>query len=60
MINRLALFPMAILPISLLNSIAAAPFNVEAFNASSGSIFSLIQANETTKFMFPDGVDPGL
>ena len=28
--------------------------------ASSGVIFILMQAVATTKFMFPDGVEPGL
>ena len=28
--------------------------------ASSGVIFNFIQAKETTKFILPDGVDPGL
>jgi hypothetical protein len=29
-------------------------------DASSGVIFILMQAVATTKFMFPDGVEPGL
>src|SRR5690606_2345823 len=33
---------------------------VAAFMASSGVIFILIQAVATTRFMFPDGVVPGL
>jgi hypothetical protein len=33
---------------------------VAAFMASSGVIFILMQAVATTKFMFPDGVEPGL
>jgi hypothetical protein len=33
---------------------------VAALMASSGVIFILMQAVATTKFMFPDGVEPGL
>ena len=33
---------------------------VAALIASSGVIFILMQAVETTKFIFPDGVEPGL
>jgi hypothetical protein len=36
------------------------PLMVAAFMASSGVIFILMQAVATTKFMFPDGVEPGL
>ena len=59
-IMRFAFLPIVMLPCVLDNPIAYAPFNVAALIASSGVIFILIQAVATTKFMFPEGVLPGL
>lgn len=58
--KKLALLPTAMLPTSWLSCIAAAPFSVSALSACSGLIFNLIQANENTKFILPEGLDPGL
>ena len=59
-IIRLAILPTVILPCESEIPIANAPLIVAAFMASSGVIFILIHAVATTKFMFPDGVEPGL
>ncbi len=48
------------LPTSEVSSIAAAPLIVAAFMASSGVIFILIHASETTMFILPEGAVPGL
>src|SRR6476620_9926322 len=56
----LADFPLVILPWVSEIPIAYAPLMVAALIASSGVIFILIHAVATTKFMFPDGVVPGL
>ena len=59
-IIRFADFEGVMLPFVKLCSIAAAPLMVSAFNASSGSIFSLMQARDRIKDMFPLGEEPGL
>src|SRR5690606_18728278 len=57
---RFAIFPTVMLPCVSESPIAYAPLMVAALMASSGVIFILMHARETTKFIFPDGVDPGL
>ena len=58
--KKLATFPLVIVPYSLLNPMAHAPFSVAALMASAGSRRILIQLRETMSFMSPDGVEPGL
>lgn len=57
---RLARLPTVMLPSSSANPMAAALFNVMALIASSGSMRNRMQANESTKFILPLGVVPGL
>lgn len=57
---RLAILPFEMLPNLSDKPIAAALLSVAALMASSGIIFILMQANETTNFMSPEGVEPGL
>ena len=57
---KAAALPTLKLPYLSESSMAAAPFRVAALMASSGSIFWRIHANETTKFIFPEGAEPGL
>ena len=54
-IMKLANFPLVIDPDSLSISIAFAPIIVAALMATSGDIFMLIQASETTRFILPWG-----
>lgn len=58
--KKLATFPFLIDPYSALMPIAAAELMVAALIASSGSKRILIQASDTTNFISPDGVEPGL
>src|SRR4051812_19417943 len=57
---RFAFLPRLILPTSSANSIACAPLMVAALIASSGSIFMPMQAIDTTRFILPEGDEPGL
>src|SRR4030095_14767075 len=57
---RFAFLPTLILPTAFAYSMAKAPLKVAALIASSGSIFIPIQAIETTRFILPEGEDPGL
>ena len=56
---RFAFLPMVMLPTSFCKSIANAPLIVEALMASSGSIRIPIQLIAVTKFIFPEGDEPG-
>ena len=58
--KKFAIFPFVILPTFSDKFIAYAPFIVAALMASSGVIFIFIQAKETTRFIFPEGDEPGL
>ena len=55
-----AFFPFPIDPCVSLSSIAAAPLMVTALIACSGVNPIFIHARESTKGMFPEGVEPGL
>src|SRR4051794_32556816 len=57
---RFAFFPVAMLPAMVATSIAWAPLIVAALIASSGNNFMAMQAMEMTRFIFPDGQEPGL
>ena len=59
-IIRFAFLPIVMLPTSSDKPIANAPLIVAALIASSGDIPIFVQARETTKFIFPDGDEPGL
>ena len=57
---RFAFFPNAIDPSRSPNPMAHAPLSVAAWIASSGSMRIEMQAMDTTRFMLPDGEEPGL
>ena len=57
---KLARLPGVMLPSSSWRSMAAAAFRVAALMASSGSMRSCMHASESTRFMLPLGVLPGL
>src|SRR5688572_3543065 len=57
---RFAFLPTVMLPTSFWTSIAQAPLTVAALIASSGNIFICMQLIATTRFILPDGEEPGL
>ena len=60
MMKTLAFLPFAIVPSSFSTPIAYAELIVEALMACSGVRPIRMHARETTKFILPEGVDPGL
>jgi hypothetical protein len=58
-IMKFAFLPIVILH-ECLKSHCVRSIDGGGIDASSGVIFILMQAVATTKFMFPDGVEPGL
>ena len=59
-VPSIAILPFEMLPILSDKFKACAALIVAALIASSGVILIFIQAKETTKFIFPEGEDPGL